>query len=1289
MVLKTTLYLARQSLAKTFTHGYAQSVVAASQSSYASQNSQFSGFATNVASRLQNNSKNSVHNAFQSQQNPSAHIGHSDYQNDAGLNAYYQAWHKHQHSGDKEWQQFQFAKRIGWKPPSTVPEAKAQGEEPAVAVDQPIQPEAAERGALERSYTESAVDDFKKVVGSGEVEAAAIAKVDEAIAQEISRAQEDRKLAADLESADEEISSPNIIHSPSEQLSAQSTQDVQSVAESTIATSVSDPETYAEQLSNLAKAGHFSQIPTTFEGMLTAGIQPTPSAYNALLSAAVHLPRAKHQVVPKVLDVYSDMLRRRVLPDTATYTILLDVLATRALDVYLMKRGLEEKRVRFGGLEEVGKFMFSSNEAELDILAEDDSLSLAMKVFKTSTTSQHGHTFNANTYGLLVTACAEQGHVEDMVRVYDHMENAKIVPFADIFAPMIQAFAASGDLRSAVECYDEYKALAIRNDAGENSIFRKDEHVYAALIKAYETCGRVEGGRRFLEKVEAGLADPKKLDLLREVVSAKAFVPQMIKNGAFEEALAFSKSHLDAGARATALKEICLTAADKNVESVAKKSFDALDKEEGIDTARSAMALLAMHVRNGDVDAANTYWNILTQSPTRASFLEPTVMHAIAILGSDQAEQALQQSRSMFARLRDVSESKTEMVDQIDEAIGVIGQFLQKNGIVISSSASMELLWTMVENGGLIHPVVDHVFAGLSLEGIARLPWHDVALLTQIQADMVLGNAPKSEIAHEARFTYLLDLVTRNGIPLDDQVCNIVEQAISQMKRSELSPRWQHYRYPLQDQVFFPMVYSPYPPPAPVSSQSASDDYDPYAVTTDNRGSQAITDLLDKTHGRHGAHLNEALSKFRNMRRAGRHPRFFTYGKLISAAAREGRLTLAHEILESAKQDVPFLPHNRVVQYGWHGILDTMVAACLNTGARNEAAHFHQELNEVGGAPSANTFGLYITTLKESTKTFDEATEAVKIFHRAKAEGVEPSSFLYNALIGKLGKARRIDDCLFYFNEMRSLQIRPTSVTYGTIVNALCRVSDEKFAEDLFEEMERMPNYKPRPAPYHSMMQFFLTTKRDRSKVLAYYERMRSKGIQPTPHTYKLLIDTYATLDTINMHEAERVLDQMKSAGEMPEAVHYASLIHAKGCVLHDVEGAKQMFDDVLGDPRIKIQPCLYQALFEAMVANHAVEATEPLLGSMRRRGVTMTPYIANALIHGWALKKDIKRAREVFDAVKRDSREPSTYEAMTRAYLAAEQKENATDVVREALSRGYPAAVANKIAELVGGGHA
>ncbi|KAG4220553.1 hypothetical protein PC116_g30968 [Phytophthora cactorum] len=342
----------------------------------------------------------------------------------------------------------------------------------------------------------------------------------------------------------------------------------------------------------------------------------------------------------------------------------------------------------------------------------------------------------------------------------------------------------------------------------------------------------------------------------------------------------------------------------------------------------------------------------------------------------------------------------------------------------------------------------------------------------------------------------------------------------------------------------------------------------------------------------------------------------------------------------------------------------------------------------MGAAPSANTFGLYITTLKESTKTFDEASEAVKIFHRAKAEGVEPSSFLYNALIGKLGKARRIDDCLFYFAEMRALGIKPTSVTYGTIVNALCRVSDEKFAEELFDEMESMPNYKARPAPYNSMMQFFLTTKRDKAKVLAYYDRMQAKGIAPTAHTYKLLVDTHATLEPVNMTAAEVVLDMIRASGQKPEPVHYASLIHARGCVLHDMQGARKIFDSVMSDPSIHPNACLFQALFEAMVANHQVADTEELLSVMRQKRVELTPYIANTLIHGWTGEKNIDKAFSIYSSVGREKREPSTYEAMTRAFLAVEDRERAKSVVGEMLSRGYPSAVVNKVLELLGGGN-
>jgi len=1296
MVFKP-INLARQSFVKTFTHGYAQSLVAASQSSSASQNTSFHSLSNNVVSFF--GKTGASNQAQQSAQPPSTSAGASTgagqpdtHSHEGGLAAYYAAWQTHQKAEEKEWHQFQFAKRIGWKAPTTIPESQPKskhGVKVAEGQEKPI------RAQLERSHTTSALDESRKTRRDSVAEAIALVQVNEAIVKEIgSRKQAPPAVFANVEAkpvvqdVSEEVmsaaadsfsgASPSLIESSSQSIS-------------TKATSISEAESYTEHLVDLAEQQSYAEIPVVFEAMLASGTRPSSSAYNALLLAAINLPRGKHQVVPKVLDVYVDMLRRRVLPDTATYAILVELFAARALDVMAMKKELIEKRVRYGEVEKQGSFVFHSDEMEFKILSEDDSMSLAIKLFDTAAAVATNHVFPAETYRLMISATAEYGRIGDMVRIYADMESQDIVPPTAIFAPMIQAFAGIGDLRSAVECYNEYKALAIAHDEGGQMIVRQDEEIYAATVKAYSLCGRMNDGMKFLGKIEHAMGTSERLPLIRNMVALQTLYPEWLANERHSEALSHAVEKLSAEARSSALAAICIDAADKNNITTASEAFGLLASKAGVDLSDPAMAMLVMYVRAGNLDAASAVWKGLSGVQATTKIIEPTTIYVKFMIGKGELGQALREGRSMFARVRNHElqsrNTTAEVVDQIDEAIEVISHHLMKAHLILPAVPSVELMCMMMENGNLVAPLAERLLAGLGPEDISGLPLDAIHLLTQVQAGILINHA-KLDIAHAARFIHLFDLIVSSGSPVEKRTSKLVEQALNKLNRADLIMRWQRHQYPvappLMSPVTFGSAYHSVVPPIPLSY---GDTYDPYGSSTDFKGSTVIAEELEKTYGRHASHLNEALTKFRNMRRVGQHPRYVTYAKLITAAAKENRISLAHDILAMAKQDVPLLPHSRVVRHGWIAILDSMTAACLTVGQRDLADQYHQDLLNMGTAPSANTFGLYITTLKDSTKTFDEATEAVKIFLRAKSEGVEPSSFLYNALIGKLGKARRIDDCLFYFAEMRSLGIRPTSVTYGTIVNALCRVSDEKFAEELFEEMESMPNYKPRPAPYNSLMQYFLTTKRDRAKVLAYYERMKVNNIQPTMHTYKLLIDTYATLEPINMSAAERVLGDIRSAGSSPEAVHYASLIHAKGCVLHDMAGARAVFDSVAAEGRIAPQPSLYQALFESMVANHDVAATESVLRKMAEQKLGLTAYIANTLIHGWAMAKDITKAKSIFESLGREKREPSTYEAMTRAYLSVEDHGNAMSVVGEALRRGYPSAVANKICELVGGG--
>ncbi|KAF2964903.1 hypothetical protein GQX73_g8657 [Xylaria multiplex] len=1143
----------RQGFAKSFTHGYAQSVVAATHPHVLNTQNRPS-FARRASQRVGRLSTTlQLQNAF--------HTANSNVHNDhrlerrgshGNLDAYFEALKKKEDAGDveREWIQFQFPKPIEWKPDA---ESILDGPEPGL-----------------------------RTPGTGAPDSAYLGH-DAAIEKEI----EVRELRDALE---ESSANPLRVPSPSVTSLVQSRALTPSIERSSTPASVarsatppvgSQSQSYADHLAKLSEDGRYTEIPAVFEAMLVADIKPIATAYNALLVAAIEIPTEKNEVISKVLDVYADMLRRSVVPDADTYNILVGLLAARCLEVNGLKKSLDEKRLRFGGMDEPGKFMFASNELEHAILSEDDRLDLALKLFDASVTT-HRANYSSETYHQLISACAQAGRVGEMLQLFEHMEMTGTVPFAATFPSMITAFANAGDLASAVECYNEYKELAVAHDSGKYTLNdRLDAQVYASVINAYVINDRIEGAMKFYEKLVVCYG--VRLNEIYDGAVSGGFVKGLISRGIYQEALQWAKS-IEDESRFQVMSDIVASAADAGDRSTAVAAFSKIPiTYEQI--ATPAMALLALCVREGDILGASTYWQILSNPnlEVTSTFIEPAAMYAIAMVGSGQVAEGLTESELMFHRIRNANGDSSQMAQlagEVEEAVDFISSYMSSRGIA---------------DPRVVSPVVDFV------------------------------------------------------------------------SRSHFAAS---------------------PHPSTSISPSLEDNFDPYAYTTDFKGSSIISDELEGAHGRKGPRLQEALGRFRNMRRAGRHPRYITYSKLISAAAREGKMNLCHDILSMARSDVPLLPQYPVVRYGWSSILDAMVGACLTLGDRALAEQYHMELLNMGAAPSANTFGLYITTLKEATKTFDEASEAIKIFLRAKAEGVEPSSFLYNALIGKLGKARRIDDCLFYFAEMRALGIKPTSVTYGTIVNALCRVSDEKFAEELFDEMEAMPNYKARPAPYNSMMQFFLTTKRDKSKVLSYYERMKSKGIAPTAHTFKLLVDTHATLEPVNMTAAEAVLDMIRSSGQRPEPVHYASLIHARGCVLHDMEGARKVFNSVMSDSSIPVNACLFQALFEAMVANHSVADTEPVLAQMKQRRVELTPYIANTLIHGWASEKNIGKAATIYNNVSFDKREPSTYEAMTRAYLAVEERDQAQSIVGEMLSRGYPSAVVNKILELLGGGN-
>lgn len=935
MVFKP-INLARSSLVKTFTHGYAQSLFAASQSSSFSTTTTNNAFHNNVVScfgkvppsysNLSNVHSSGINSATGA---ASAKAGHSDASaSESGLAAYYVAWQKHQKTEEKEWHQFQFAKRIGWKAPTTIPDQSRQHN-----VSQPREDRdhtASSRTPLIRAHTASAVQDAQRPSKPVEIQnKVTIEQVEEVVQKEINEYQGEETSPTLHSGAATPRATPSngFRSSASETNESSDLTTFSSHTPNSIILSEPEAEAYARQLGDLAESCEYAQVPPVFEAMLGAGVKPTASAYNALLLAAINLTKGKHQIVPKVLDVYADLLRRQVTPSTATYAILVELLAARSLDVAVSRAALLQTKRRhdLGGQ---GRFLLISDQQEYDFLLEDDCLRLAIQIFDTSAASETSHIFPAETYRLLIAACANAGHVGDMVRVYADMESQKITPPSGIFAPMIRAFAKVGDLRSSIECYEEYKALAIAHNAGLHTINRKDEEIYASVVEAYNICNRNTDALKFLGKLEDVLAGAPQLSAVREAVATHGLVPFWAMAGKHHDALVYAQDKLQSSARSGILSQMCITAADDNQEKAAADIFETMTSLcSAQDISASLCSMLAMYLRRAELSRAQQIWSSLLVAEPIVPVVDSGAMYCVATTDTERAVDALMDARVLFKRVRATSattEAQYDTAERVTAAISTVASHILATNPVPSASISMAILGMMTDNGFCIIAPTAALLAGLGPAEIAQCTPSQLDSLLQAQVSVILGT-PRLDSADVARFHHLLSMHVESNQALSDRTETLVEKLMLYGGGLESAAFWQDLRAQVTSQASKRQLVA-----LPNSNQATSpSDYDPYSHSTDYKGSAAISEELDKTQGRHALHLDEALIRLKNMRRAGRHPRYPVYAKLITAAAKESRLKLAEEILALARHDVPYTAESHIVHHGWTTILDAMVGACL------------------------------------------------------------------------------------------------------------------------------------------------------------------------------------------------------------------------------------------------------------------------------------------------------------------------------------------------------------------------
>ncbi|KAL1939612.1 hypothetical protein VTO73DRAFT_9645 [Trametes versicolor] len=461
-----------------------------------------------------------------------------------------------------------------------------------------------------------------------------------------------------------------------------------------------------------------------------------------------------------------------------------------------------------------------------------------------------------------------------------------------------------------------------------------------------------------------------------------------------------------------------------------------------------------------------------------------------------------------------------------------------------------------------------------------------------------------------------------------------------------------------------------------------------------------------------------AYRRFQDGSENGIYPRPIVIARLISALGRLGEMEKIRELYNTAQNVLGSLENPKQWQTsGWFLVEDHMIIGLAHAGDV-EAAHVHrQRVIQQGGVPSADAYGALILNVKDTT---DDTSNAMALYQESQAYGVVPNIFLYNTVISKLAKARKADFALHLFQDMKARNVQPTSVTYGAVIAACCRVGDAASAELLFQEMTSEPTFKPRVPPYNTMMQLYTHTKPDRERVLHYYNALREANVQPTAHTYKLLIDAYGCIEPIDISAMEKTfLELVADRNVSVQGTHWAALINAWGCVQKDLDQVLSVFDSIAThsttNPRGAPMPdaVVYEALINSLVTLRRMDLAPEYLERLQASGVHMTAYIANLLIKGYASAGEIERSREIFESLQDPQegvaaphnhaphqnkphptspvpanapvfREPSTWEAMVRAELGNGERDRAVALLQRLQARMFPPAVYQRISGIM-----
>ncbi|KAI8988623.1 hypothetical protein BDF20DRAFT_814908 [Mycotypha africana] len=1013
-----------------------------------------------------------------------------------------------------------------------------------------------------------------------------------------------------------------------------------------------------DRILTVKRQGQMKLLKLEYAALKREGLLFTEHTYNLIFEAYASLRRDGTPLTP-MLNIYEDMLRSGIQPCSSTYTILIRTLCKRDVEVQKVIAMLKRQNARC-------KSITASNNNMSDLESEAN-LQKALVMFEDAVSENLVQFFEVDLFNQLLRVLSHYGDVENSLRVYHQLE-LHAQPTSATYAALINLFGRVGDLESALTFFQHYSS--IKDTVGPHDA----SYVYNALVDAHLKCHHLEDALKIVQK------DMLEADVKISTIPYNSIIRYycLQPNKKLEEAMDLlqtmkqSYPQPDASSYGPVLSAYCQMGCFKKATEI----YQALIQTD-ISKSYGNMANYALLcLKQNDMEKA-----MQVVEDMKKAGLEPDpalAQHIVTRFAIDlkQPEHALNALTVILESMKPRSVAKG--VNQLKQAALAVSNALAASDTVhIDTALTLARLFTKYLTNGthqnhmLPLPVAKVIVEAYNFDSNhCMLTATDYEMLFDAAITLASTTTSNRKASISSLLLEIASEMSVNGFKIASHTEHRVVSYLNRVGDKQTVQKWRA-----------------------LSAGFKKDNSEPEGFAT--LLSHAV--MTNAMQGR----LEEAVFILRaRLVESLLVPLVEPLRDAIAFVGKQGNLQTADTMYKLAIScfQQPSPNNERAVYI----LTNSILIGYAQQGDMVQAKKYYEAIKHMGRYPDGNGYAsLLLGCAKCAT---DEATDALTIYEEAKRHDVKPTTFFYNVVISKLAKARKLDKAMQLFEEMQRFKIQPNAITYGAIISACVRAGAESLAVRLFDDMLAAPHFRSllRVGPFNNMIQFYVRQNPNRERALAYFEQMKQCGVKPSAHTYKLLMEVYTLIAPYDMKKAHGLLEEMERVdGVRPQATHYATLIYAYGTIQMEVEAAEKVFYEEMSSStknmnQVEKDEVVYQSMIDTLVTNDQLTRAEALYQEMKVTiGKSTSPYIENVFIRGYGQKGLLDKARALFDSMiddkiqqndeeRRTIREPSTYEAMVRAYVDNQKIEEAQEIYQMMIQREFPEKVTASVGELL-----